>query len=69
MQRIVGRIFLGAVFLGAAVLAALALAHVAHAGLGLSPHAIRTDALFLALVLSGLLIIVVFSGRFGRHGR
>ncbi len=69
MQRIVTRILSCLAFLGAAVLAALALARFAHDVLGLSSDTVRTDAMFLALVLTGLFIIVVFSGRFGRRGR
>jgi hypothetical protein len=67
MQPIVPRILVSLVLLGAAALAALGLAHVAHEDLGLSGHAIRIDALYLALLLSGLLVVVMFSGRFGRH--
>ncbi len=68
MLQMVTRILPRLAMLGMAALAALVLAHVAHADLGLSPDAIRTDALFLALVLSGLLIVAIFSGHFGKRG-
>jgi hypothetical protein len=67
MQSIVPRILASLVLLGAAGVAALGLAHVAHEDFGLSRHAVRIDALYLALLLSGLLVVVMFSGRFGKR--
>ncbi|MDE2377464.1 hypothetical protein [Bradyrhizobium sp.] len=50
----------------AAVAVAALLAHVAHVDLGLSRHALRTDALLSAAGLSGFLVLF-YADRFGNR--
>jgi hypothetical protein len=51
----------------AAIAAAALLAHFAHDDLGLSRHAVRTDALLSAAGLSGFLMLFLYSDRFGNR--
>ena len=55
LNRIAGVVF----FVGAAAIAAIVLAYFAHGEFGLSPRAIRSDALISALVLIGLFVIAL----------
>lgn len=67
LAQILNRIVGVAVFVGAAAIAAMLLAYFAHGELGLSPHIIRTDALVSALLVTGLILIALFSDWLSRH--
>jgi len=53
-------------FLAAAAVAAFSLAHIAHDQIGLSRQAIRSQALWSAALIGGLLAITLFSTRLGK---
>lgn len=52
-------------FIAVAAMVAGVLAAITHDELGMSPHAIRDDALLTALLTFGLLLIGMFSGGLG----
>lgn len=63
-MRISAKLLLSVV---AAIAAAVWLAHFAHDDLGLSRHAVRTDALLSAAGLGGFLALFLYSNRFGKR--
>jgi uncharacterized membrane protein len=65
MQK-VSRIVMLIIFAATAALAALWLADFAHYDLGISRHTVRSDALLTAAGISGILIFLLYSDRFGK---
>jgi hypothetical protein len=54
------------VFAASAALAAIGLAYFARDALELSRHAVRTDALITAASISGVMMLLHYSDRFGK---
>ncbi len=54
-------------FVISAAMAAAILAYVEHDALGLARHTIRADSLLAACGAGGLLIIALYSARFGKR--
>ena len=54
--------------IASAAMAALWLAHLAHSDFGFASHTIRDDALVSASLVFGILMIGLFSSRWGRRG-
>ena len=65
MQK-VSRIVMLVIFAATAALAALWLADFAHYDLGISRHAVRSDALLSAAGISGILILLLYADRCGK---
>ena len=54
------------IFAATAAMAAIGLGYLAHDGLELSRHAVRTDALITAAGISGVMVLLRYSDRFGK---
>ena len=53
------------IFAATAAIAAIGLGYLAHDGFELSRHAVRTDALITAAGISGVMVLLRYSDRFG----
>lgn len=69
MQQNLFRLGSLALIIASAVMAAFWLAHLAHSDFGFASYRIRDDALLSASLLSGILLIWLFSNRLRRRGR